>query len=218
MNQLFFGQVLIDQPGWLVIHADQDGQPGEVIGYSALSEGLNRGVTVEVDPSAANTTVWAMLHYDTGAEGEYEFGEVEGADGPVTMDGSPVMSSLQVGAPASDEMMEGEDTGGEMMEDEDNGDEMMQETAVDVSLVEWAIEMPTSVTAGSVTFNVTNNGSAEHNFAIEGNGVEQALDSNLASGEAGSMTVDLEPGTYRVYCPVGNHAEQGMELELTVEG
>jgi uncharacterized cupredoxin-like copper-binding protein len=30
------------------------------------------------------------------------------------------------------------------------------------------------------------------------------------------MTLDLQPGTYEVYCPVGNHEDMGMRLELTV--
>jgi hypothetical protein len=30
--------------------------------------------------------------------------------------------------------------------------------------------------------------------------------------------VNHEPGTYTVYCPVGNHADEGMEVELEVTG
>jgi len=90
------------------------------------------------------------------------------------------------------------------------------ETTVDVSLVEFAIEMPNSIPAGTVTFNVTNNGTVEHNFEIEGTGLEQVFEMNLQPGETQTMTVDLPAGTYEVYCPVGDHHDQGMELELTV--
>jgi glucose/arabinose dehydrogenase len=88
--------------------------------------------------------------------------------------------------------------------------------AVQVTLTEFAIEMPTELSAGSTTFEVTNAGTIEHNFEIEGQGIEQEFEQNLQPGETKTMTVDLPPGTYEVYCPVGNHAEQGMETELTV--
>jgi len=198
---LGFNQVLIDAPGWLVIHADTGGGPAEVIGVSEpLVAGLNRNVVVEVDPSAASSTVWAMLHYDTGVAGEYEFGTVEGADGPVMFNGAVVMSALQVGMPEPEPMME------------------MEATTVDVSLVEWAIEMPASLPAGTVTFNVTNNGTMGHNFSVEGDGVSHVFDANLVPGETASVTLDLAAGTYVVICPLPGHADQGMRVELTVEG
>jgi hypothetical protein len=89
---------LLDQPGWVVIHADENGAPGAVLGYSnALPSGLSTGITITIDPSAAGSTVWAMLHSDTGAAGTYEFGEVDGADTPVLdAGGSPVMSSFVI--------------------------------------------------------------------------------------------------------------------------
>jgi plastocyanin len=74
-----------------------------------------------------------------------------------------------------------------------------------------------TVQAGTVTFEVTNDGAAPHNLEVEGQGVEAVLDQDLAAGESGTLEVDLEPGTYEWYCPVGDHAAQGMEGELTVE-
>jgi uncharacterized cupredoxin-like copper-binding protein len=89
---------------------------------------------------------------------------------------------------------------------------------VAVSLTEFAIDMPTELPAGPTTFAITNNGTVEHNFEVEGQGIEEELEMNLAPGESGTLELDLAPGTYEVYCPVGNHAEQGMEVELTVTG
>ena len=74
-----------------------------------------------------------------------------------------------------------------------------------------------TVQAGTVTFEVTNDGAAPHNLEVEGQGVEAVLDQDLAAGESGTLEVELEPGTYEWYCPVGDHAAQGMEGELTVE-
>lgn len=87
---------------------------------------------------------------------------------------------------------------------------------VAVSLTEFMIDMPTELPAGPTTFEITNDGTIEHNFEVEGQGIEEELPENLAPGASGTLTVDLEPGTYEVYCPVGNHADEGMRLELTV--
>jgi uncharacterized cupredoxin-like copper-binding protein len=89
-------------------------------------------------------------------------------------------------------------------------------TAVEVVLTDFAIDMPASIPAGTVTFDVANSGETTHNFEVEGNGVEESLPDDLAPNQTASLEVELEPGTYTVYCPIGNHREQGMELEVEV--
>jgi hypothetical protein len=76
-------QALIDAPGWLVIHADNAGAPGAVLGFAPLVRGLSTNISITVDAASMTPTVFPMLHYDTGVAGVYEFGEVEGADRPV---------------------------------------------------------------------------------------------------------------------------------------
>jgi hypothetical protein len=87
---------LIDAPGWLVIHADNGGKPGAVAGFAPLLRGLNTNVTITVDPAVMTSTVFPMLHYDTGVAGTYEFGEVEGADSPVSVGGSVITGPAEV--------------------------------------------------------------------------------------------------------------------------
>jgi uncharacterized cupredoxin-like copper-binding protein len=87
---------------------------------------------------------------------------------------------------------------------------------IEVGLTEYEIAMPTSLSAGSQAFRVTNNGTIGHNFEVEGQGIEEAFETDLSAGETRTMQLNLEPGTYEVYCPVGNHREQGMEIQLTV--
>jgi len=87
---------------------------------------------------------------------------------------------------------------------------------VQVSLVEYEIDMPATVSAGPTKFVVKNEGQAKHNFKIEGQGMERVLaEEDLQPGEQGELRVDLKPGKYTVYCPVFNHRDRGMERTLT---
>ncbi len=82
----------IGQPGWVVIHADQDGGPGPVIGQSPLMAGINSGIVVDIDVDGATDTLYAMLHVDEGEEGVYEF---PGADVPVTVNDQAVTEPFE---------------------------------------------------------------------------------------------------------------------------
>ncbi len=76
-------KVVADQPGWIVIHITKGGGPGPVIGQSAVSVGENANVEVAIDLDQATQQLFAMLHLDVGAVGEYEF---PGDDVPVFVD------------------------------------------------------------------------------------------------------------------------------------
>jgi plastocyanin len=69
--------------------------------------------------------------------------------------------------------------------------------------------------AGKVTFTYDNPSQVPHAFEVEGNGVEEETETITQS--KASITLDLKPGTYTFYCPVGNHQQAGMEGTLTVE-
>lgn len=72
-----------------------------------------------------------------------------------------------------------------------------------------------SAAAGSVTIKLVNDSSVPHAVEVEGNGVEE--ESETVTGAETELTVDLEPGEYTFYCPVGDHRQNGMEGTLTVE-
>ena len=75
-----------------------------------------------------------------------------------------------------------------------------------------------TVKAGTVTFEVSNDGATTHTLEVEGPNGEDELEPELAPGDKGTLEVDLsKPGTYEWYCPVGNHRDLGMEGEITVE-
>jgi plastocyanin len=64
------------------------------------------------------------------------------------------------------------------------------------------------ITAGDV--ELVNDGSSPHTFTIEG----ETVDVEVAAGETSTATVDLDPGTYALFCEF--HRSQGMETTLTV--
>lgn len=91
--------VLVDEvtiegaDGFVVVHLDDGGAPGEVLGHSEISEGTSTDVTVTLDsPVTEDVTLWPMLHFDAGETGTYEF---PGPDGPVTVDGDVVMVPIE---------------------------------------------------------------------------------------------------------------------------
>ncbi len=80
---------------------------------------------------------------------------------------------------------------------------------------------PSALTAGGTSrWTLTNAGQFPHNVHIEGNGVSMDVkpDGPVAGGENFSGTVNLQPGRYDIWCPVGNHRERGMVGTLTVAG
>jgi hypothetical protein len=93
-NVLTVDEAVIDAPGWLVIHADNNNTPGMVIGFAPLNAGHNANVVVILDEGGITGTLFPMLHYDTDTIGEYEFGTVDGADGPVVVMGEAVTGAL----------------------------------------------------------------------------------------------------------------------------
>src|SRR6267378_5489231 len=91
---------------------------------------------------------------------------------------------------------------------------------VSVKLSEWKVELSqASVAAGTVTFAITNAGSIPHGFEVEGKGIEKEI-ATIQPGATDTLTVTLKPGTYEVYCPVGedSHKKLGMETHLKVAG
>src|ERR1051325_11599335 len=84
--------------------------------------------------------------------------------------------------------------------------------AVSAKLSEWQVELSErTIPAGSVTFTVANVGSIPHALEVEGQGIEQET-AIIQPGASTTLTLTLKPGTYEVYCPVGedSHKKLGM--------
>ena len=77
-------------------------------------------------------------------------------------------------------------------------------------------ESKLTTTAGQVEIDFSNDSQLPHAVEIEGNGVEETTET-VTGQDAPPLTVDLKPGTYDFYCPVGDHRAEGMEGTLTVK-
>jgi uncharacterized cupredoxin-like copper-binding protein len=95
---------------------------------------------------------------------------------------------------------------------------------VKVSEKEWSITVAgtqmtkgqgnANVSAGTVTLDVTNDGTVDHAFEISGNGVDQKTDT-IQPGKSATLKVDLKAGKYEVWCPVSGHKQLGMDGYVT---
>ena len=79
--------------------------------------------------------------------------------------------------------------------------------------------VPNKVTAkaGLVTFVLANNGRYTHDFRVEGQGINKRAP-RIGAGFTHEFKVTLPPGTYRISCPISNHAKRGMTGTLVVVG
>jgi uncharacterized cupredoxin-like copper-binding protein len=72
--------------------------------------------------------------------------------------------------------------------------------------------------AGPTTIEVANDGKFDHSLEVEGPNGEVETDT-IPPGKSATLEVDLsKPGTYEMYCPIGNHRDMGMEGEVSVAG
>jgi uncharacterized cupredoxin-like copper-binding protein len=110
-----------------------------------------------------------------------------------------------------------------------------------VALAQWAVTpSSTSITAGRVTFIVSNVGTIPHEFVVlytttlaadipigtyEGQanridertaGLNVGETGDLKPGASGTITLDLPPGHYVFFCNLPAHYAQGMHVDVTV--
>lgn len=103
--------------------------------------------------------------------------------------------------------------------EEGDGDSASGGKSVEITAKDFKLD-PADVSveaSGKTTFTLANKGESKHALEIEGNGVEEETET-ISPGETASVTLDLEPGTYVLYCPVDGHRSRGMEGTLVVGG
>ncbi len=72
-----------------------------------------------------------------------------------------------------------------------------------------------TVTSGKITFTLSNAGRFTHDFRVEGEGVD-AKSPRVGAGRTDEWSITLDPGEYRISCPISNHADRGMVGTLIV--
>jgi hypothetical protein len=73
-----------DGPGWIAAYYDEEGQPGLIIGFAYLEDGVNEIIEVELVETAVTSRLFLILHEDSGNLGEFDFPT---ADLPVIYEG-----------------------------------------------------------------------------------------------------------------------------------
>jgi uncharacterized cupredoxin-like copper-binding protein len=86
----------------------------------------------------------------------------------------------------------------------------VQETEFSLDPSEITLDQP-----GTYVFRAVNSGSDEHALEIEGEGIEEETE-EIPPGESTELEVNLDPDTYKLYCPVGDHEERGMTSTIIV--
>lgn len=92
--------------------------------------------------------------------------------------------------------------------------------ALTVSVSDFMIEPSDLAVEGTtVTIDVVNDGPTPHNLSVrDADGEALMATADLSTGETETITADLEPGEYTVFCSLGGHESLGMSGTLTVAG
>jgi plastocyanin len=178
-------------PGWIVIHADNDGVPGLVLGHTSLQEGENSEVVVEVDSESRTDRLYAMLHTDEGEVGTYEF---PGPDAPVTADGTVVVAAFNARGGA-DEM------------------EAPQAEQENVQVIDFSFAPESLTVKAGTTVVWMSEASAPHTVTADDGSFDSGT---IRRGDSFSYTF-AEPGEYPYYCTFhGNAGGGGMAGTIVV--
>jgi plastocyanin len=91
---------------------------------------------------------------------------------------------------------------------------------IQISENEFSLE-PSNVTlpeVGTYDFEVTNNGQITHALEIEeGEDGAEAESGDIEPGETKTVRFTFSAdGSYEMYCPIGNHRDEGMDGTITV--
>lgn len=187
---------VIDGAGWLVVHPEaDDGGPngGVTLVERQLSSGEYANLELRFDEALeSDQTVYAMLHYEDPADGEFTFPD-EG-DPAVTAGGDPVVTPLDVTV-----------TGGADGGDTTSGGGMATVAMVNTAFDPVRLEIDPGTTVEWVNEDSFGHDvvSTQFNDAAE----QWDFETDVGSGQSASYTFE-SAGVYEYYCSI--HGETSM--------
>ena len=91
------------------------------------------------------------------------------------------------------------------------------ETVADLVLGDYTITGDLTVPAGRLSIRATNVGVEPHDVGIRLPAAMPRITTTLFNGQTADLEVgDLTPGTYELFCDIGDHIARGMVATLTV--
>jgi plastocyanin len=214
-DKVTIAEVMSDGPGWLVIHAQADGKPGPILGYSPVADGPNARVVVAIDASSATETLYAMLHTDAGELDTWEF--PNGPDAPVMVDEQVVTPAFKVSRQAAASQSAAtaipaapSNAGSEIPA----GAVVVAGDEAEVEIEDFKFNPQVLVIHPGTTVKFANKDEVQHTATSD----TRVFDSGyLSKGEEYSYTF-TEPGTYPYYCiPHGGPGGKGMAATIIVQ-
>jgi hypothetical protein len=88
--------VTVPEAGWIALHADKAGEPGEILGQTPLAPGAHGDVVITFDWHRATTPMHLLLYQDLGVAGRFE---PETVDAPFTYQGNPISATFTTTLP-----------------------------------------------------------------------------------------------------------------------
>jgi len=82
--------VITDRAAWIVIHANEDGEPGQIIGRQPVQAGYSEDVIVTVAAMKAPRSMTAVLYEDIGIPRIFE----SGIDLPILHNGNSISAEF----------------------------------------------------------------------------------------------------------------------------
>ena len=98
-GQLVVSSVKTPTDGWIVVHLEKDGGPGQRIGLVRVPAGQSTEVTVSLDPVKLTPKLVLALHADKGDQGLFEFDmddKINSLDQPFFVGGKEVAIMVPV--------------------------------------------------------------------------------------------------------------------------
>jgi len=83
--------VLAPEAGWLLIHANEAGELGQVLGSAPLQAGRNENIQIHIPWREATPVLYAVIHQDAGRTQRLDY---PGADTPLLVNDEPVIMSF----------------------------------------------------------------------------------------------------------------------------